>query len=247
MKEKAFPLEFTSFSLHILAMASMFCDHLWATNALQSPWLTCIGRIAYPIFAFMIAQGYLHTHNVRRYLLRMLLWALVSEIPFDLMYNGLPFYPYHQNVMFTYCIALAGLWAMDALRKKASRPLALLGCLGIALGCFLAGYLCFVDFYGIGIALVFLFRFFPGDKWYHYPIQAAGMYYMNVTVLGGFYYIITLFGHEFELYQQTFALLALIPIWLYRGRQGHHSKAWQYFCYSFYPAHILILSLFMLH
>lgn len=246
MKEKSLPLEFTSFTLHILAMATMFCDHLWATNALQSQWLSCIGRIAYPIFAFMIAQGYIHTHDVKKYLKRMFIAACVSEIPFDLMYNGLPFYPFHQNVMFTYCIAILGMWAMDTVRKKLSRPAAILSCIGIGLLCFAAGYALYTDFYGIGVLLVFLFWFFSGNKWYHYLAQAAGMYYVNVTVLGGYYYPVTILGHEFELYQQSFALLALIPIWLYRGRQGYHSKAWRYFCYGFYPAHILILSLFML-
>ena len=48
---------------------------------------------------------------------------------------------------------------------------------------------------------------------------------------------------EFELCQQGLALLALIPIWLYRGRQGHHSKPFQYACYAFYPAHMLVLAI----
>ena len=52
----------------------------------------------------------------------------------------------------------------------------------------------------------------------------------------------TLFGHTFEFYQQSLALLALIPIWLYRGRQGYHSKAFRYGCYAFYPVHMLILA-----
>ncbi len=56
----------SSFTLHVLAMALMLCDHIWATLLPAEEWLTCIGRIAYPIFAFMIAEGYRHTHDLRR-------------------------------------------------------------------------------------------------------------------------------------------------------------------------------------
>lgn len=246
MKNKiAFP-DLSSAQLHIIAMAAMFCDHLWATNAMHLSALSCIGRIAYPIFAFLIAQGFLHTSNIKRYLGRVVIFALISEIPFDLMYNGLPFYPYHQNVMWTYTIALLGLWAVDTIRKKRGRGKAFFACTAVILLCVALGYGLFVDFYGIGIALVFLFYFFPGKTLKERLIQFIGMYYVNVTVLGGFYYPVTLFGHEIELYQQSFALLALPLIWLYHGRQGHHSKAFRWFCYGFYPAHILILSLLML-
>lgn len=245
MEKKLHLPETTSFTLHIIGMLTMFCDHLWATNAMHLEYLSCIGRIAYPIFAYLLAQGFLHTANVKRYLGRMALFALISEIPFNLMYYGRPIYPYHQNVYVTYCIALLGLWAVDALRKK-NRWVSILGSLGVMLACFLAGYGTFADFYGIGILLVFLFYFFPGGKWYHYVAQFIGMYYVNVTVLGGYYYVWNILGHEIEVYQQSFALLALIPIWLYRGRQGHHSKPWRWFCYGFYPAHILILSILML-
>ena len=64
----------------------------------------------------------------------------------------------------------------------------------------------------------------------------------NVLVmLGDLYYPVTILGHHFEIPQQSFALLALIPIWLYNREQGYHSKWFKYFCYAFYPAHLLIL------
>ena len=67
-----------------------------------------------------------------------------------------------------------------------------------------------------------------------------------MELLGGFMYEIPLFGGTFELTRQGLALLALIPIWLYRGRQGYHSRWFRYFCYAFYPAHLLILGLLKL-
>ena len=147
-------------ALHILAMVLMLMDHLWATLLPAQDWLTCAGRLAFPIFAFMAVEGYFHTHSFRKYALRLALFAVLSEVPFDLMYGGTWFYPVHQNVIWTL----------------------LLGLLGI---------------------------------------------------------------HLMEICQQGLALLALLPIWLYRGRQGYHSKPFQYACYAFYPVHMLILVLIL--
>ena len=84
MLQKA-KLQISSAGLHILAMGLMLCDHSWAMLFPAEEWLTCVGRIAYPIFAFMAVEGFFHTHNLRRYLLRLLIWALLAEIPFILI------------------------------------------------------------------------------------------------------------------------------------------------------------------
>ena len=73
-------------ALHIIAMMLMLMDHLWATLLPAKEWLTCAGRVAFPIFAFQIAEGFARTHDRKRYLLRMLAFAAVSEIPFNLFY-----------------------------------------------------------------------------------------------------------------------------------------------------------------
>ena len=73
--------------------------------------------------------------------------------------------------------------------------------------------------------------------------QLVALYWVNVELLGGLMYPIQLFGMDFELCQQGLALLALVPIWLYRGRKGYHSKPFQYACYAFYPVHMLLLVL----
>ncbi len=229
--------------LHILAMVLMLMDHLWATLLPAQDWLTCAGRVAFPIFAFMSVEGYFHTHNFKKYAQRMLLFSVLSEIPFDLMYGGTWFYPVHQNVIWTLLMGLLGIHLMETVRKKQKPWVYVLVSAGVVAAGGILGTLCMVDYYGVGVLTVFIFYFFRGRKWWCLLGQLLALYWVNVQMLGGLMYPIQLFGMEFELCQQGLALLALLPIWLYRGRQGYHSKPFQYACYAFYPVHMLILVL----
>ena len=138
-------------ALHILAMAFMLLDHLWATLFLSQEWMTCVGRLAFPIFAFMAVEGYFHTHSFKKYAQRMLIFALLSEIPFDLMYGGTWFYPVHQNVIWTLLIGLLGIRAMEAVREKGKTWLYLLTCVAVTVLGFALGTLGMVDYYGMGV------------------------------------------------------------------------------------------------
>lgn len=240
-EQKRFPLETTSAVLHILAMAFMLLDHTWATLLPSQAWMTCVGRIAFPIFAFMLVEGYFHTHDLKKYVLRLLGFALISEIPFDLMYGGSVFYPYHQNVMWTFLISIGCIWLIEKARAKGKLWLTVVVSAAVVLGGVLLGFAGMVDYYGVGVATVLVFYFFRGRKWWCYLGQFICLYWLNVELLGGFYYEVNVFGLQLEIVQQGLALLALVPIWLYRGRQGYHSKWFQYFCYAFYPLHILVL------
>lgn len=229
--------------LHILAMALTLCDHSWAMLFTQQRWLTCLGRIAFPIFAFMLVEGFFHTRNLKKYMLRMLGFALISEIPFDLVYGGVPFYWYHQNVMWTLLLGLILMQLIETVRQKNRLWLTVLVSIAATAGAYLIGIAGKLDYFGVGIVTVLVFYFFRGQKWWCYLGQLACLYWLNVELLGGYYYPITVFGHEFELIEQGLALLALIPIWLYRGERGYHGKWFQYFCYAFYPGHLLLLYL----
>lgn len=233
--------ELTAAVLHIIAMTLMLMDHLWATLLPAREWLTCAGRVAFPIFAFMAVEGYFHTRSFKKYILRMLLFAVLSEIPFDLMYGGIWFYPVHQNVLWTFLLGLLGVWLMEQVRKKGKTWMYLLVCVLVVPAGLVLGTLCMVDYYGVGVLTVFVFYFLHGRKWWCFLGQLAALYWLNVELLGGLMYPVQLFGMEFELCQQGLALLALIPIWLYRGRQGYHSRPFQYLCYAFYPVHMLLL------
>ena len=125
--------ELTAAVLHIIAMTLMLMDHLWATLLPAKEWLTCAGRVAFPIFAFMAVEGYFHTRSFKKYILRMLLFAVLSEIPFDLMYGGTWFYPVHQNVLWTFLLSLLGVWLMEQVRKKGKTWMYLLVCVLVVL------------------------------------------------------------------------------------------------------------------
>jgi hypothetical protein len=132
---------------------------------------------------------------------------------------------------------------METARKKRKKwAFILISVIVVIVGAAL-GTLCMLDYYGTGVLTIFIFYFFYGRKWWCLLGQIVALYWVNVELLGGLVYPIQLFGMEFELCQQGLALLSLIPIWLYRGRQGYHSKPFQYLCYAFYPVHMAIIVL----
>lgn len=234
-----FRFETTSATLHILAMAFMLCDHLWGTIVSGNEWLTCIGRLALPIFAFLLVEGYFHTKSLKKYAGRLFIFALISEIPFNLMMGGSIFFPIHQNILFSFLIALGLIFLNEKAKANGKISLRILtGVCTVILGA-VFGLLTMVDFYHAGILTVLVFYFFRGRAWWCYAGQFLCLAYINFELLGGLVYEFA----SFTFPQQGFALFALIFIWLYHGKQGYHSKPFQYFCYAFYPLHMMVLAL----
>lgn len=237
---KKLKFELTSFHLHILAMALMLCDHLWVTIVPGNDWLTDIGRIAFPIFAFMTVEGFCKTKNLKKYAKRMFFFALVSEIPFNLVLSGSLFYPFHQNVLWTFLISFGLMWINEKVKDKKLYIRFLTAAGTVAIG-FFAGLLSFCDYHYAGIFMVLVFYFFRERKFYCFLAQAVLLWFINFEVIGGFSYIIEIAGNEIFLPRQGFAILSLIPIWLYRGKQGLYNKKIKALYYWFYPAHLLVL------
>lgn len=231
----------TSNMLRILAMAFMICDHLWAKVVPGNDWMTYVGRMTFPIFAFMISEGFIHTSNLKKYILRLLAFAVISEIPFNLFYGGSWFYPYHQNVMFTLLFGLLAIMLIDKAKKnRDAKTIVKSALLVILLG--IASFICFVDygFWGFLIIIMFyLFRNFP----FAWLAQLAAMVIINCELFEGQFIVVDLFGKSFEFATQGFAVFSLIPIWLYGGRKGKSSKIMQYGFYAFYPLHMIIIYL----
>lgn len=242
MRKNKFKLETTAFSLHIMAMLFMLCDHLWGTVVSGNDWLTCIGRLAFPIYAFMLVEGYFHTKNLKKYAGRLLIFAVLSEIPFNLAMGSRIFYPIHQNVLWSFLIAIGLIHWNEKVKGKQIWKRVLVGAASVCIG-YIGGIVTFVDYYNAGILTVLVFYIFRGKKWWCYLGQLACLWYINFEMLGGFSYEVNVLGQIHFIERQGMALLALIPIWLYRGQQGYHSKTLQYSYYAFYPLHLLILGI----
>ncbi len=227
-------------ALKILAMVCMLLDHAEGTIVFDQDWMSCVGRLAFPIFAFQIAQGYRHTSDFRKYLKRLAVYALISEIPYNLMHGNV-LYPMGQNVLFTFCLSLLVIRLIDRCRTRHW----LLGLLALIFGAAGGYYLSFVlmmDYMGYGVLMVLSFWLFDRGK-LGWLLQLVAMVYINCCMIGGYSLTFFLNGQEIWVPVQCFAALAMIPILMYSGKKGIAGKAFQKGVYLFYPAHMLALSL----
>jgi hypothetical protein len=141
-------------TLKIIAMICMFIDHIAIVLVNNNFFMRSIGRIAFPIFCFLLVQGFIYTSNVKKYALRLGGFALLSEIPFDLALSNKMFDFSSQNVYFTLLIGLLILVGIEHFKDdQTNRNLSILG------GC-LAAVILRVDYSLPGILLiVFLYQF----------------------------------------------------------------------------------------
>ena len=199
-----------------IAVLTMVIDHVGAILFPDQIWMRVIGRVAFPIYAYCLAEGFRYTSDYRRYLGRLALFAILSEIPFDLAFYGVPFSFAHQNVFFTLTLGLILLWVLERCREQ------LLLCAGaFAVLCFLAQAL-HMDYGAGGLLMVFAF---------YLARQGAAPW-----IGWGIFVVINLFGYAGGV--QWAAILALLPIGLYSGKAG---KKKQRFFYWIYPLHLLLL------
>ncbi len=234
----------TSNMLRIIAVILMLSDHIWATYMSFGNWMTYIGRMAFPIFAFQIAEGYVHTSNFKKYALRLLGFALITEIPFNLFYSSRWLNPYHQNVLFTLLLGLLAIYIIDNAKKNRKAKNIVLSVLWLGLIC-IASVIGFVDYGFLGMLTVVMFyvlRDFP-FAWF---AQLVAMVLINIVFFEGQMLLVEIFGRMVEIPSQGFAVFSLLPIWLYGGKKGKSSKIIQYSFYAFYPVHMLILYLIKL-
>ena len=102
----------SSYILKIIACISMFCDHFGDAFFGEVTFLNYIGRFAFPIFCFQIVQGYIHTHDIKKYILRLSIFAIISQIPFMLFYHVV-FDSFAVNVIFTLLFGLLTILIYD--------------------------------------------------------------------------------------------------------------------------------------
>jgi len=228
-------------TLRLLALGLMLLDHMWATIVPGNMWMTYAGRLAFPIFAFQVTEGFFYTSDRKKYMRRLLIFGLIAEVPFDYMMVSAPFFFFHQNVMFTLAL---GLWMIGSLeRLRAERTLKqVLKTALVLLAASLIALIGFVDYGVMGawtVVLFYLCRGFRG-AWIG---QLIGMVLLNIIWFQGESLVFTMMGREIWFPTQGFAVLSLILIWLYNGKKGSYGKVMQTMSYWFYPVHMLLLHL----
>lgn len=186
-----------------------------------------VGRIAFPIFAFLLYEGFLHTQNIKKYLLRLGILALVSELPYNLIVSTVNtgtaslFYPQLQNTVFTLFLGLLTLCGMKHFECTDLSPKAtmrqMFGQLLIVCVAAVLAIVCRTDYSYLGILLIAVFYFFRNSK--KLQILLGCILFLGTNVA---------------------SLLAFIPIGMYNGMLLR-SKKFQYFFYIFYPVHLLAL------
>ncbi len=225
--------------LKLAAIIFMILDHTRAALIDGHIWMNYFGRLAFPVFAFLISEGFIHTSDFKKYLLRLLSFAVISEIPFNVLCSSEIFYPQYQNVLFTFVLSVIALKILELAKEKTTLPKIAGAGFCVVIIVFLAEVLR-LDYGGAGIIIVvafYLFRDFP----FAFLAQLAVM----VTVFVFFYPGREIFFKIGECIVhfpvQSFAVFSLIPIWLYNGKKGSGGKLVQYGGYAFYPLHIGVL------
>lgn len=201
-----------TFTLKLIAICAMLIDHIGAVLLPQYGILRVIGRIAFPIFAYTLVEGFLHTHDVKKYLIRLGIAAAISEVPFDLAIYGRPIVLGHQNVFFTLFLGILMLYVLLKVQTTWKEFLCLIAF-------FLISEFLRTDYNSMGLFMIYWFYQYRESK----AIRNLGVAAINVFLMGGL---------------QAYATFALIPIALHSGEQGPKCKA---FFYGFYPLHLLAL------
>ncbi|MBQ8729990.1 MAG: hypothetical protein IJY81_02200 [Lachnospiraceae bacterium] len=204
---------FNATNLKILAMLTMLIDHVGLILLDNMQVCRVIGRLAFPIFAFFVVEGFFHTKNVKKYMLRMAVFAIISEPIYDFAISGSFFDMNAQNVMFTFLFALIMMYALG-LQSLSLRLI------GIACAVF-ASVLLSTDYDLYGIVLILTMYCFRNER-------------NNMILWTSIEHILLANGI------QRAAIFSNLILCFYNGEKGKNLK---YMFYIFYPLHLLVLGI----
>lgn len=202
----------TGSGLKIIAIITMVIDHVGAVLFPEQLIFRYIGRLSFPIFCFLLVEGFIYTRNVYKYVVRLGIFAIISEIPYDLVFSNELFNWNKQNVFFTLCLGVATLYLLKNTRQNFEKIIY------IVFALFFAEMLR-SDYGAFGILLIIWFYMLYEDKTWKLAGGAIWSFYNGIGI-------------------QSYGALAMIPIALYNGERGMKLK---YIFYLFYPLHLLLL------
>ena len=199
-----------------LAILSMLIDHIGIVLFPGNRMLRIIGRFAFPIFCFLLVEGFYHTRSKLRYLRNLVIFAVVSEVPFDLALDGQAWSLRYQNVFFTLALGFIGIWLAEYWLKKDNRNQ--IPALAAAIGSVILAEYLHTDYGAVGVLVIVV------------------MYMMHSRPVAGALAGWGLLALSFQL--EVYSLPFVLAIAMYNGQRGRQSK---YFFYAFYPVHLLLL------
>lgn len=233
----------SSSGLHIVAMILMLIDHMGYVLYPDLVVLRWIGRLAFPIFAFMIAEGARRTRSRKIYILRLFILAIISEVPFNLMVSHSVGDIKHQNVVWTLLLGLILIDKLDPAEVK-DRP-SWLRMISIYFWLIVipAFAKVFNTDYGLGgvILIIYMYAFLKFfDHRVIYVISSAFvMTTLALLVLNGFMYTVEIGSNRVMIPMQLLWVLSLVFICGYNGNKGISSKWFKWITYFFYPIHMM--------
>ena len=211
-------MKLTGFSLKIIAIIAMTIDHVGHIFFPELIVLRVIGRIAFPIFAFFVALGYVHTRNKNKYMLRILLFALISQVPYLLAFEGV----FKLNVLFTFFIALSIIKLKETVRL-----------FEFSIYAFALLLLSVISDWGI-FGVIYILSFYSFRK----SLKKQIISFVIITLLRSI--IISLDSSVVLVLVHSSVLLSIPFLLLYNKEKG---KGLKYLFYVFYPLHLIILYL----
>jgi len=239
----------TVFALKIIAAVTMLVDHFGAavfshlveTTSQMAAYemLRNVGRIAFPIYAYLVAQGCLHTKSISRYMLRLMLLAIISEVIFDIAFytqvGGISFL-HNTNIFFTLLLGVAAI----ALYEQAKRRLpdaawSIFVAPIAAIPPMLAAWLLSSDYGHIGVLLIFVIYIAkPQNRNMRTVTMALALCLIYFPLL------LTTHGYTLNIHYM-FSLVAVLCVFAYNGKPGKNNAAIKWGFYFFYPAHLVVL------
>ena len=238
---------FSSFRLKVIAIITMVIDHIavflladmGGSYGTAYDIMRGIGRLSFPIFCFLLVEGYYRTKNLSKYMLRLAAFAVISQIPYSLAAHDKLIQFGKFNIFFTLFTGLVFIWLADTSiklfkdsKKKATAILCLMVSFGIIAVTMYFAVEIGLDYGWFGLALILLF-FFLREKPEKYD-DVRVRFFILALRSGALFILIHCFYYESEIY----ALFALIPITAYNGEKG---RSIRWFFYVFYPVHLLVI------
>ena len=232
----------SSFTLRLIGFVFTFIDCIYISG-LGRNWMASMRWAAFPIFAYLLTEGYEKTTSRQLYLRRLALFTVIAEVPYDLLFFAQPVRWQSQSVMLTLLIGYIAVWLTDIIRRKVDNlVVSILTIIAVTWGASELAEYTHSYFYKYGIIIIMLFYVANHVPYKKLP-EAALFIYLALMIETEYAFSLRLGGYMYEIPRQIFSILALVFIWMYNGERGPKGIAYRLGFYLVYPLMMLLIVL----